>query len=115
MTYSSVDAIRWYTRDSFLYRLLNQKALRIQQTHLLFLFVIWKDNYDNMNPSHDHLESILFEVHADPSENLSKPFADINENVAWCIIIYRIMMKKPNISFSKTSFHCTGIEKYRCG
>ncbi|CAF4393511.1 unnamed protein product, partial [Adineta steineri] len=36
-TYSSDQAIRWYTRDSFLYRVLN-KALRMQDTNILFLF-----------------------------------------------------------------------------
>lgn len=35
--YSSDQAIWWYTRESFLYRLLN-KALRIQNIDLLFLF-----------------------------------------------------------------------------
>jgi tetratricopeptide (TPR) repeat protein len=35
--YSSDRALWWYTRDSFLYRMLN-KALRVQNIHLLFLF-----------------------------------------------------------------------------
>ncbi|CAF1302278.1 unnamed protein product [Rotaria sordida] len=35
--YSSNQALWWYTRDSFIYRLLN-KALRIQNIDLLFLF-----------------------------------------------------------------------------
>lgn len=35
--YTSTKAIWWYTKDSFLYRLLN-KALRIQNIDLLFLF-----------------------------------------------------------------------------
>lgn len=35
--YSPNQAVRWYTRDSFIYRLLN-KALRIQNIDLLFLF-----------------------------------------------------------------------------
>ena len=130
-TYSSDQAIRWYTKDSFLYRLLNQ-ALRMQQTDLLFLFhffirdmekqlrqhqyqssvvlyrgqIIAKDElklfenstnklisissffstsldpkvaqfYIDSNPIYENLESILFEIHANPSENHSKPFADI--------------------------------------
>ena len=35
--YSSENALWWYTRDSFVYRMLN-KALRIQHVHLLYLF-----------------------------------------------------------------------------
>lgn len=35
--YTASDALWWYTRQSFLYRLLN-KALRVQNTDLLFLF-----------------------------------------------------------------------------
>jgi hypothetical protein len=35
--YSSDRALWWYTRDSFLYRMLN-RALRVQNIHLLFLF-----------------------------------------------------------------------------
>ena len=35
--YSSDRALWWYTKDSFLYRMLN-KALRAQNIHLLFLF-----------------------------------------------------------------------------
>ncbi|CAF5167788.1 unnamed protein product, partial [Rotaria magnacalcarata] len=35
--YSSNQAVWWYTRDSFVYRLLN-KALRVQNIDLLFLF-----------------------------------------------------------------------------
>jgi tetratricopeptide (TPR) repeat protein len=36
-TYVSEDSLRWYTKDAFVYRLLN-KALRIQNIDLLFLF-----------------------------------------------------------------------------
>lgn len=36
-TYSSSDAIWWYTRQSFVYRLLN-KALRVQNIQLIYLF-----------------------------------------------------------------------------
>jgi tetratricopeptide (TPR) repeat protein len=36
-TYVSEDSLWWYTRDAFIYRLLN-KALRIQNIDLLFLF-----------------------------------------------------------------------------
>ncbi|CAF3665615.1 unnamed protein product [Rotaria socialis] len=36
-TYSSKQALLWYTKESFLYRLLN-KALRVQNIDLLFLF-----------------------------------------------------------------------------
>ncbi|CAF1121410.1 unnamed protein product [Adineta steineri] len=129
-TYSSDQAIRWYTRDSFLYRLLN-KALRMQDTNILFLFRffirdITKQLRDHQYPSaitlyrgqiiskkelklfeesnrkfvsitsffsttfdsavalnyldseliDDDLQSVLFEIHADPSENQSKPFAE---------------------------------------
>ncbi|UJR29309.1 hypothetical protein I4U23_010523 [Adineta vaga] len=35
--YSSEESLRWYTRESFLYRLLN-KALRVQNIDFLFLF-----------------------------------------------------------------------------
>ena len=35
--YSSDRTLWWYTRHSFLYRMLN-KALRMQNIHLLFLF-----------------------------------------------------------------------------
>jgi tetratricopeptide (TPR) repeat protein len=35
--YSSDQAVEWYTRDSFVYRMLN-KALRVQNIHLIFLF-----------------------------------------------------------------------------
>ena len=35
--YSSDKALWWYTRDSFLYKMLN-KALRVQNIDLLFLF-----------------------------------------------------------------------------
>jgi tetratricopeptide (TPR) repeat protein len=130
-TYSSDQAIRWYTRDSFLYRILN-KALRIQDTNLLFLFrffildienqlkknqypspvtlyrgqVISKEelklfedstnklisissffstsldstvalSYIESNTNHENLQSVLFEIDADPSQNQSKPFAEI--------------------------------------
>ncbi|CAF1279658.1 unnamed protein product [Adineta steineri] len=130
-TYLSDQAIRWYTRDSFLYRLLN-KALRMQDTNFLFLFRffirdITKQLRDHQYPSaitlyrgqiiskkelklfeesnrkflsvtsffsttfdstvalsyidlefiDDDLQSVLFEIHADPSENQSKPFAEI--------------------------------------
>ncbi|CAF3930633.1 unnamed protein product [Adineta steineri] len=129
-TYSSDQAIRWYTRDSFLYRVLN-KALRMQDTNILFLFRffirdITKQLRDHQYPSaitlyrgqiiskkelklfeesnrkfvsitsffsttfdptvalsyidseliDDDLQSVLFEIHADPSENQSKPFAE---------------------------------------
>ncbi len=122
-TYSSDQAIRWYTRNSFLYRLLN-KALRVQNIDLLFLFgffirdieqqlrdhqspspvilyrgqVISKDElelfehsknkvisitsffstslnmsvariYIDSNIPDEHLQNVLFEIHADPSEN----------------------------------------------
>jgi tetratricopeptide (TPR) repeat protein len=36
-TYQSSDAIRWYTEESFLYKLLN-KALRIEDVSLLYIF-----------------------------------------------------------------------------
>jgi hypothetical protein len=36
-TYSSEQALWWYTRESFLYKILN-KALRVQNVDLLFLF-----------------------------------------------------------------------------
>ena len=36
-SYSRDDAVRWYTRESFLYRMLN-RALRAQDIHILFLF-----------------------------------------------------------------------------
>ncbi|CAF1270557.1 unnamed protein product [Adineta steineri] len=35
--YKSNQALRWYTRDSFIYRMLN-KALRAQNIHLIFLY-----------------------------------------------------------------------------
>ncbi|CAF1067051.1 unnamed protein product [Rotaria sordida] len=131
-TYSSDQAIRWYTRDSFLYRLLN-KALRVQNIDLLFRFRFFIDDiekqlknhqypssvilyrgqviskeelklfeesnnklisvasffstsldstvalsYIDSNINHENLQSVLFEIHADPSQNQSKPFADIS-------------------------------------
>ncbi|CAM4818360.1 unnamed protein product [Rotaria magnacalcarata] len=36
-TYVPSDAVTWYTRDCFIYRLIN-KALRVQDTNLLFAF-----------------------------------------------------------------------------
>ncbi|CAF3892273.1 unnamed protein product [Rotaria sp. Silwood1] len=36
-TYQSIDAIRWYTENSFIYNLLN-KALRTEDVQLLYLF-----------------------------------------------------------------------------
>jgi tetratricopeptide (TPR) repeat protein len=130
-TYSPDQAIRWYTKDSFLYRTLN-RALRAQNTDQLLLFhffirdiekqlrdhqhpspvtlyrgqVISKDElklFENSNnklisitsffstsldsrvavsyidpdTTYDNLQSVLFEIHADPTQNQSKPFADI--------------------------------------
>jgi len=130
-TYSSDKAIQWYTRDSFLYGLLN-KALQVQHTNLLLLFRFFirdiekqlrdhqcpssvtlyrgqwisKDElklfenstnklisitsffstsldsriaelYTDSNATDDNLQGILFEIHADPSHNQSKPFANI--------------------------------------
>ena len=130
-TYSSDQAIKWYTKDSFLYRLLN-KALRAQNIDLLFLFRFFirdieeqlkKHRYpssvnlyrgqlirkeelklleesnkkfisitsffstsvdsrvamayiEDSNTNDDNLKSVLFKIHADPSLNPSKPFAE---------------------------------------
>ena len=130
-TYSSDQAIRWYTRNSFLYSLLN-KALRAQDTDQLLLFhffirdiekqlrhhqypssvtlyrgqMISKDEFKLFENSinklisvtsffstsldlevalcyidpyrtHENFQNVLFEIHVDPSQNQSKPFADI--------------------------------------
>jgi tetratricopeptide (TPR) repeat protein len=57
--YESEHSLRWYTRDSFIYRLLN-KALRIQNIDLLFLFCFYirdieKQLHENQYPSSVHV------------------------------------------------------------
>ncbi|CAF1463704.1 unnamed protein product [Adineta ricciae] len=48
-TYQSKNAIRWYTRPSFLFPILN-KALRQRNTELLFLFgIVIQDIYKTLN------------------------------------------------------------------
>ena len=42
--YSANQALSWYTRKSFIYRILN-KALRIQNIRLLFIFKIFSSGY----------------------------------------------------------------------
>ncbi|CAF1642477.1 unnamed protein product, partial [Adineta ricciae] len=132
-TYTADQAIEWYSRNSFVYRVLN-KALRVQNIDLLLLFRFFicdiekqlKDNqysspvtvyrgqvlsktemnlfekstnqflsvtsffsttldpavalsYIDVNKSEDdELQGVLLEIHATPSENQSKPFADIS-------------------------------------
>ena len=52
-TYTSDSAIWWYTRDTFLYRLLN-KALRQQNTKLIFLFGFYiKDIYSTLKAEYE--------------------------------------------------------------
>ncbi|CAM4946155.1 unnamed protein product [Rotaria socialis] len=48
MAYESHKAIWWYTRESFLYRLMN-KALRVRNTELIFLFrTVIRDIYEQL-------------------------------------------------------------------
>ncbi|CAF4269132.1 unnamed protein product [Rotaria sp. Silwood2] len=82
----------------FFYRVLN-KALRIQDTNLLLLFrffirdiekqlreyqcpspvTLYRANdFIASNTTDENLKRILFEIYADPSQNQSKPFADIS-------------------------------------
>lgn len=53
-TYSKEHAIRWYTRDSFLYRILNN-ALRIQDIDILFKLAFF------LSDMYDQLESLYLE------------------------------------------------------
>ena len=65
--YTSDQAIHWYTRDSFLYRLLN-KALRSQNIDIIFKFrLIIADVYKQLNE--------LFEA--------QYPIASVLSGVAW--------------------------------
>ncbi|CAF0824845.1 unnamed protein product [Didymodactylos carnosus] len=51
-TYKSTDAIRWYTRETFLYRILN-KALRQHNTEVLFLLGFFLcDIYKQLKEQH---------------------------------------------------------------
>ncbi|CAF1366947.1 unnamed protein product [Adineta steineri] len=55
----SKEAIKWYTRDSFLYRLLNQ-ALRCQHFEMIYKFrYIIKELYDQLKHLHDGQADIL--------------------------------------------------------
>ncbi|CAF2119483.1 unnamed protein product [Rotaria magnacalcarata] len=48
MAYESTKAIWWYTRESFLYRMMN-KALRVRNTELIFLFrTVIRDIYEQL-------------------------------------------------------------------
>ncbi|CAF4460054.1 unnamed protein product, partial [Rotaria socialis] len=48
MAYESAKAIWWYTRESFLYRVMN-KALRVRNTELIFLFrTVIRDIYEQL-------------------------------------------------------------------
>ncbi|CAF1685930.1 unnamed protein product, partial [Didymodactylos carnosus] len=50
--YISNDAIRWYTRESFLYRLLN-KALRTENIDIIFKFRFFiVDLYNQLKQEH---------------------------------------------------------------
>ncbi|CAF4727320.1 unnamed protein product [Rotaria sp. Silwood1] len=134
--YTSGCALWWYTKDTFLYRLLN-KALRLQDIELLYLFGFfirdleqelrqWQylspinvyrsqwmsieevkllansiDQLISINSffsttfsqnvafaylgssnSDDKLQSVLFEIEADPCKDGMKPFADLSE-ISW--------------------------------
>ncbi|UJR29624.1 hypothetical protein I4U23_017172 [Adineta vaga] len=111
--YLSDHALSWYTRDTFLYRMLN-KALRVQNIECLFLFRFFIQNiqqqleqnqytstvrlYRGQRMSNDELsllyisngevlenniQRVLFEIDADPQLHDVKPFADINSYSAF--------------------------------
>ncbi|CAF1330416.1 unnamed protein product [Rotaria sp. Silwood1] len=95
--YPSTKAIEWYTRDSFLYRLLNQNFC-LQDIDIVFKFrFIIKEIYNQLNKLHENficlsnalalsfaddgsghplVESVLFEIEIDTT-NMAKPFANI--------------------------------------
>ena len=56
-TYTSHTAIRWYTRDTFLYRIIN-KALRQKNLEVIFLFGFFiKDMYDQLKIEHRNFQT----------------------------------------------------------
>ncbi|CAF1575727.1 unnamed protein product, partial [Didymodactylos carnosus] len=56
-TYTADRAIWWYTRNTFLYRLLNT-ALRQRNVEVVFLFGFYiKDMYDQMKSEHQNMKS----------------------------------------------------------
>ena len=63
-TYSSTDAIKWYTYDSFLYRLVN-KALRTQDIDIIFKFRFFlNDLYRQLYKAHiNSLEHLPGKLH----------------------------------------------------
>ncbi|UJR12582.1 hypothetical protein I4U23_016758 [Adineta vaga] len=63
--YSSIDAIRWYTRDSFVYRLLN-KSLRTRNIDIIFklrFFIIDLQNQLEQFYNEESMKSIPFVYH----------------------------------------------------
>ena len=56
-TYRSSDAVRWYTRDSFFYRLLNHASRRFN-IQLMFLFGFFvRDIYTQLKTEHENFRS----------------------------------------------------------
>lgn len=73
--YSPTDAIWWYTRPSFLYRLLN-KALRIQNFYLLFLLRFFIRDVEQQLQDN----KCTFEMHVYRGQRMSKDELDILKN-----------------------------------
>ncbi|CAF4736146.1 unnamed protein product [Rotaria socialis] len=107
--YSSDFSLWWYTRETFLYRLLN-KALRVQDTDLLFYSAqlmsieelnLLRDSknklismnsflsttrnlklalvYFDPSTNDDKFQRVLFDINADPGQDSIKPFAGISK------------------------------------
>ena len=63
-TYQASNALRWYTRDAFLYRLLN-RALRQHNIELMFLFGFYvKDIYQQLKQEYQQFKVSHFESEA---------------------------------------------------
>ena len=77
--YSSDNALWWYTRDSFLYKMLN-KALRIQDIGTLFLFRFFiRDIYEQLKENQCSLPVRVYRgqiLSIDEVNNLQKSIDD---------------------------------------
>lgn len=103
-SYESSDAIEWYTRDSFLYRLLNQ-AFRLQDIDIIFKFrFIIKDMYNQLYHLHKNVMSTTDEkLYVYRGQGIFRDeFENLKNNIGGFISI--------NSFFSTTTSSTTALE-----